>query len=46
LLKTSAYQEPSKMANEPQPMSRRVLMLIVFAISFIAAYFLVRYLIR
>jgi hypothetical protein len=46
LLKTSAYQEPSEMANQPQPTSRRVLMLVVFAISFIAAYFLVRYLIR
>jgi hypothetical protein len=46
LLKTTAYQEPSKMANQPQPMSRRLLMLLVSVISFIAAYFLVRYLMR
>jgi hypothetical protein len=46
LLKTNTYQEPPKMANQPQSTSRRLLMLLVFALSFIAAYFLVRYLIR
>jgi hypothetical protein len=46
LLKTDDYQEPWKMANQPQSTSRRLLMLLVFALSFIAAYFLVRYLIR
>jgi hypothetical protein len=34
------------MANQPQSTNRRLLMLLVSAISFIAAYFLVRYLLR
>lgn len=34
------------MANQPQSTTTRVIMLIVFVLSFIAAYFLVRYLMR